>query len=345
MESGVRRLHGGAERHRRPRAPFIHILMPLDRPVDEFQLIKRMAARLQGGHPEGVIGIGDDCAALPAPEGVQLLTCDVAVAGRHFTTGKTPLRDVGWRVATANVSDVCACGGLPSHALVSLLVPPGQDPAGLDALYDGLAEAEAAYGFRVIGGNVSGGGALAVDVFMLGHAPRFIARSGARPGDLVAVSGTLGDEEAGRTLLGEDGPPSPADQALIARHLRPRARTDLVPLLQTVASAAIDISDGLAAELNHLAQASGACLAVRGESIPLSSELRAFAEERGAAPLELALGGGEGYQLLFTLPAEKQGALAGRDVAVIGEVREGTGVLLDGAPLAPAGWNHLSQEK
>ena len=153
----------------------------------EFALIARMAARLKGGLPEGVVGIGDDCAALPlSGGGVQLLTCDVMVDGRHFKSGATGMADVGWRVATASVSDICACGGLPGYALVSLVVPPHQTTDSLEALYEGLAEAEADYGFRVIGCNVSGGALLSLDMFMLGETPRFVSAGGARPGRRIA---------------------------------------------------------------------------------------------------------------------------------------------------------------
>jgi thiamine-monophosphate kinase len=307
--------------------------------LGEFELIARLASRLAPPSQAGVVGIGDDCAAIPSAGGVQLLTCDIAVAGRHFLPGRTPMADVGWKVASANVSDVCACGGRPTHALVSLGVPAEPDAEALDALYDGLAEAAGAYGFTVVGGNVSGAGQLLVDLFMLGEAPRFIARSGARPGELLAVSGRLGGAAAGLALFGEPG--TALSDPLVQRHLRPRARTELVELLQAVATAAIDISDGLASELSHLAQRSGVCLAVEGAQVPLHAALGAHARERGQHALEIALHSGEEYELLFTLPAARRAALAGHDVTVIGEVRQGSGVLLDDRPLAPRGWNHL----
>jgi thiamine-monophosphate kinase len=310
--------------------------------LDEFALIERLAERLGGRLPEGVIGIGDDCAAVPRGGGWQLFTCDVAMGGRHFLPGRTPMADVGWRVASANVSDICACGGLPCHALVSLGVPPAQPFEALDALYDGLAEAEAAYGFHVLGGNVSGAPELLVDLFMTGETPRFVSRGGARPGELIAVSGALGGAAAGLEAFREKRA-SLAARALIRRHLRPRARTDLVPLVRAAASAAIDISDGLASELNHLARRSGACLAVESDRIPRHEALPDYAAERGGSPLAWALESGEEYELLFTLPTAERGRLAGMDVTVIGEVRSGRGVLLDERALPPGGWDHLRQ--
>lgn len=311
--------------------------------LDEFELIRRLAARA-GGAPPGVMGIGDDAAAIPCERGWLLLTCDIAVEGRHFLPGRTPMRDVGWKVATANVSDVVACGGRPAHALVSLTLPEWLAEADLDALYDGLAEAAAHYGFGVVGGNVSGAGTLVADVFMTGRAPRFVARGGARPGHRLAVSGTPGDSAAGLELLRRHGPGGgrpPHEAALLARHLRPRARLDLADAVAAGASAAIDISDGLSSEVHHLARASGVRLHLERGALPCSEALRAFAGERGEDPLQRVLTGGEDYELLFTFAPAEAGRFEGRDVTVIGEVGAGEGVSLSGEPLAPGGWDHL----
>lgn len=306
----------------------------------EFALIARLAALLGNPSTPGIIGIGDDCAGIPKGDGFLLMACDIAVEGRHFRRGLAPMEDVGWKVATANVSDVVACGGRPTFALVSLGVPEALPPAELDGLYRGLAAAGRHYGFQVLGGNVSGAQELIVDLFILGESPRFIARGGARPGDLLAVSGTLGDGDAGLALLQAEGA-RVAGHPLVRRHLHPTARLDLVPLLQALATAAIDISDGLASELHHLAQASGVRLDVDAARIPLSQALRDFARERGEEPLTRAVNGGEAYEVLFTLPADAEARLAGTDVSVIGRVSTGAGVFLDGRPLPSGGWDHL----
>lgn len=311
-----------------------------DSSLGEFELIARLAARLPAPRTPGVVGIGDDAAALPHGDGVLLLTCDIAMEGRHFLRGLTPAADVGWKVATGNVSDVVACGGLPGHALISLGVPEDATEAEMDALYDGFAEAALHYGFEVVGGNVTGSQMLMVDCFMTGQAPAFIARGGARAGDLLCVSGTLGDSAAGLAIL-KSGAQTAHERALLGRHLRPTARTDLVPLLRKAATAAIDISDSLASELHHMATAGGVQLLVERERIPVSDELRAFAAAREEDPLEKALHGGEDYQILFSAPPEAGPAGAGTDVTVIGEVRGGSGVLLDGEPLPRGGWDHL----
>ena len=304
----------------------------------EFQLIARLADLLGSPATPGVIGIGDDCAGIPRGDGYLLMACDIAMDGRHFERGRAPMTDVGWKVATANVSDVVACGGLPTFALVSLGVPDGMPQEEMDALYQGLGQAARAYGFQIVGGNVSGARDLLVDVFILGETRRFLPRSGARPGDLVAVSGTLGDSAAGLALLQAQGA---GEHPLIRRHLRPRARTELVPVLEAVAHAAIDISDGLAAEAHHVAGASGVALALDAAAIPLSAELRAFAAGRGQPALDWALNSGEEYQILFTLDPGQRGALAGHDVTVIGTVEAGGGADGPSRLLPAGGWDHL----
>ena len=316
---------------------------PQKPPLGEFELIARLAERLPPTRGAGVVGIGDDAAAIPSGEGLLLMTCDIAVSGRHFLPGLTPMADVGWKVATSNVSDIVACGGLPSVALISLGVPREAAEADFDGLYDGIAEAASHYGFQVLGGNVSGAQEIVVDCFMLGKAPRFIPRGGARPGDKVALSGTVGDSQAGLAVL-KAGAKNETEQQLLRRHLRPRARTDLVELLQKSANAAIDISDSLASELNHLAKASGARLEVEAARIPISRELRAYAKAQGEDPLQAALFGGEEFQVLFTVPPEEAGRLEEAGIALIGEVTAGEGAWLSGEPLPAKGWDHLREQ-
>jgi thiamine-monophosphate kinase len=309
--------------------------------MGEFDLIAKLAARLGRPRIPGAIGIGHDCAALPDRDGFLLLKCDAAVEGRHFVRGLLPPADLGWRLATANVSDVAASGGRPTAALMSLGVPSGFPETELEGIYDGLAEASRTYGFDVLGGNVSGAGELFLDMFMVGRARRFVPRSGAQPGDLVVVSGPLGDSAAGLEVLKRDGPGA-LDHPLVLRHRRPRARLDLVDALQGAARACIDISDGLSSELNHVAKASGVCLSVERQRIPISEDLRRHAAAAGREALDYALAGGEDYELLFTVPrGGALQALGGLGTRIIGEVTAGQGVLLDGQPLAALGWDHL----
>lgn len=309
--------------------------------MGEFELIARLAARLGKPLIPGAIGIGHDCAALPDGNGFLLLKCDAAVENRHFIRGLLPPEDIGWRIATANVSDIAASGGRPTAALVSLGVPAAVPEPELERIYDGLAEAARSYGFDVLGGNVSGASELFIDVFMVGRAKRFLPRSGAEPGDLVVVSGTLGDSAAGLEALKRGGGAA-LEQPLVRRHRRPRARLDLSQTLGRIAHACTDISDGLSSELNHLAEASGMCLSIERDRIPLSEELRRHAADAGRDPVDYALSGGEDYELLFTVPRGALSALGGAGTRILGEVTAGKGVLLDGQPLKATGWDHLS---
>lgn len=311
--------------------------------LGEFELIEKLAKQLGPIKNKDIIGIGDDCAALPHAKGVQLLTCDIAIAGRHFLPGKTPMADVGWRIATANASDVAACGGMPMWALVSLGLPEDHTAREVEALYAGISQATRHYGFSVLGGNTSMAGEWMIDLFMVGEAPRFVSRSAAKPGHLIAVSGHLGGAEAGRHLFDEyqQTPANSDEKALIQRHLRPKARTDLVPVVQRCGGAAIDISDGLAAELGHLADKSMARLEIESALIPIMEGLSAWGRHEEREPLEIALHSGEEYQLLITLPPDAQTHLAGSDFTIIGKVKAGQGVFMDGKPLPPIGWDHL----
>ncbi len=310
----------------------------------EFDLIARLAAQLKTPLKPGVVGIGDDAAAIPQGDGFLLLTCDIAVENRHFVKGVTPMADVGWKSVVTSVSDIAACGGIPEFALISLGVPGGAGESQYEVLYQGISEAAECYGFQVVGGNVTSSGEILVDCFMIGKTPRFVSRRGARPGDLVVVSGTLGDSEAGRSIL-HHGARDEAERDLQQRHLRPKARLDLAELLCERATAAIDISDSLASELHHLAQSSQVRMEVERERVPLSAALKAYADQQGEDPLEYALFGGEDYQLLFTVPPEGDPAEDSGDLTVIGKVLSGEGVYLEGAPLPRRGWDHLRREE
>ena len=313
----------------------------------EFELIAALSRLLPHGPKAGEIGIGDDCAAIPGPGGTWLLTCDSAVEGRHFKLRRTPFADIGWRVAMANVSDVCACGGLPEVALVSLGVPDHVTQANLEELYRGLGQASEAAGFRVLGGNVSGASELVVDVFMLGITQRFVPRGGLQPGHLLGVSNALGGAAAGLALvLGGENPSDDLAEALRQKHLRPRARTDLAPLVAECASACIDISDGLGSELGHMAAASGMRLNVEGARVPIHAGVDAVARKLGQGPLRMALHSGEEYALLVGFAPTHRARMEAAGLHIIGEAVAGTGgagerVWLDGAPLPPAGWDHL----
>ncbi|MFQ5896151.1 MAG: thiamine-phosphate kinase, partial [Nitrospinota bacterium] len=337
--------------------------------VGEFGLIARLHSLLPPcGRPVWV-GPGDDAAAVPGPgERAWILTCDVLVEGQHFRRELTSAYDLGRKALAVNVSDVAAMGGEPRYAIVSLGLPPETETSWVEDLYRGLGDEAALWGAAIVGGNISRSGATRaegqsfVDVFLLGEAPReeLLTRAGARPGDELLVTGTLGDAAAGLFLLHhpEVSPSEEGRETLLSAHRRPRPRVREARAVARsgLASAMIDISDGLASDLRHLCEASGVGAEVREESLPLSPALRAAAERAGLAPLEWALGGGEDYELLLAAPPHAVGALQravreakGVPLTAIGRVREPeSGLSLLGPngrrELSPLGWDHMRRK-
>jgi thiamine-monophosphate kinase len=252
----------------------------------EFAAIDRLRRVLPAPGP-GETWIGDDAAVVRGPGGWWLLlAADAVVAGVHADLSLTGLDDMGWKAVAANVSDIAAMGGRPLHALVTVAGPPDTD---LDLLYQGIAEAARAYRCPVVGGDLASAPVLVITVAVTGTfegAP--LLRSGARPGDVIFVTGRLGLAAAGlRLLKGGKGAPALADRA----HRRPAAQVDAgLAARAGGATAMIDVSDGLAADLAHLAVASAVGLALT--EVPVGE----------GATLQEALTGGEDYVLAFTAP-------------------------------------------
>jgi thiamine-monophosphate kinase len=295
----------------------------------EFAAIEAIRKRLPSPPSDDQVWIGDDAAVLPAQRGgVLLLAVDTVVAGVHADLTLTGLADFGWKAVAASVSDIAAMGGDPGHLLVSVAGPEGTD---LDGLYRGIGEASAAFGCPVVGGDLSNAGDLVVTVTVTGTCPgQPVLRRGARPGDAVWVTGRLGASSAGLRLLLEGGPHS---GPLVAAHGRPQPRLREGRAARLAgASAMIDVSDGLAADLGHIAESSG--VAVELSEIPVAE----------GASIDDALHGGEDFELVFCAPADAD-VLAGfsglRAPIRIGTCVEGRPALwLDGSPLPPSGWEH-----
>ena len=297
--------------------------------------------------PGTVVGIGDDAAVLAAPDGRVVATTDFLLEGRHFRRDWAGPADIGHRAAVRSLADVAAMGAVPTALLVALAAPPGLASSWALDLATGLAaEAERA-GATVAGGDTARFDAVLLAVTGLGdlqgRAP--VTRAGARPGDRVAVAGPLGASAAGLALL-EAGRREPS--ALIAAHLRATPPYDAGPEAADLgATALMDISDGLLADLAHLADASGVAVDVHPATLdpaPLIPAAAALAPGRPGTPdgraLEWMLTGGEDHSLVATFPP---GTPLPPRWLVIGEVRPGRGVLVDGRPHAgPGGWEHFS---
>jgi thiamine-monophosphate kinase len=302
--------------------------------VGEFGLIEMLSRRVPPGRPDVVKGIGDDAAVLRASGETWLLfTTDMLVEGVHFSFSYAAPRQVGKKALVASISDIAAMGGWPAHALVSLGVPPHMPVEVLDGIYAGMQEAAADYGIDIVGGDtVRLPERLAVNVALLGavEAGQALYRSGAKPGDLVFVTGFLGTSAAGLYLCQHPGAAFPEEEAGFLRsfHLEPRARVQAGRILagSGKVTAADDVSDGLAGEMHEICRASGTGCLIRGEAIPLDARVRKLAGLVGEDPLAWALYGGEDFELVFTVPARDapviERALAAANVpcCLVGEI-------------------------
>ena len=319
--------------------------------MGEFELIERYFAAVGGRRADVALGVGDDAALLEVPDGQQLVACtDTLVAGHHFPEG-FDAADIGWRALAVNLSDLAAMGAEPAWATLALTLPEANEDW-LEGFVAGLAALALVHGVALVGGDTTRG-PLTVSLQALGFVPRGAAlrRSGASPGDLLYVTGWPGDAAAGLALLQGRLAGSGADRAALElKFRRPEPRIGFGIRLRRIASACIDVSDGLAADLDRLAAASGVGATVRAAELPLSRALFGLAGEARAR--EFALGGGDDYELLFTVPPAARAALGRASAApgapachCIGEIVPGRGVRVVGEsgdlPL-PRGWDHFS---
>jgi thiamine-monophosphate kinase len=318
--------------------------------MGEFELIERYFAAVGAVRSDVVLGVGDDAAILSVPAGQQLVACtDTLVGGRHFPDG-FDAGDIGWRALAVNLSDLAAMGATPAWALLALTLPALEEDW-IEGFVAGFAALANAHAVALVGGDTTRG-PLCLTVQALGTVPHGTAlrRRGARAGDLVYVTGWPGDAAAGLALLEGRLPGSGANRgALEAKFRRPEPRVAFGARLRGIASACIDVSDGLAADLGRLAAASGVGAVIRAAELPLSRALYALAGESRAR--DFALGGGDDYELAFTVPAAARPALAQLTAGAgapachcIGEIVAGRGVRVVGEhgdlPV-PRGWDHF----
>lgn len=273
------------------------------RDLGEFPFLRRLRERLSAD-PRVILGVGDDCAALSLP-GTTLLTTDALVENVHFRREWTSFVSLGARAFAVNASDIIAMGGEPTFALLSISVPQEDQVEDLDAFFDGFLAAAGERQVALIGGNMSAGPCLAVSVTLLGHAPHgIVTRSGARVGDDVYVTGTLGDAALGLRLF-QEGRDDAVAQAPKARFARPRPRFDVAREItaQGLVTAMLDVSDGLLQDLGHLCEESRVGTRIEASQLPVSGAYRSLL---GSQAWDLALTGGEDYELLFCAPAARR---------------------------------------
>ncbi len=328
--------------------------------LGERGLIARVRRRLGVPGAGVLIGVGDDAALVAWSGGELLLTIDTLLEDVHFRRATATLREVGAKALAVNLSDIGAMGGEPRFALLALALPPSCSVSDVDDLYAGLGEMAARHGVSLIGGDTCASpDRLVLTLALAGRidGPP-LRRNGARPGDAILVTGTLGAAAAGLAALEHGAPAVPADVlATVHRAHRvptPRVQEGRLIRASGAATAMIDLSDGLTTDLGHIAVESGVGAAVRLSVLPVAEETKIVARALGADPRAWALSGGEDYELLFTATAEHAAALAARLAAetgtpatVIGEIRrivDGVQFLDDaGNPVAVSpGFDHFA---
>lgn len=308
--------------------------------ADEDALVARLAELVDVPSPDVLQGIGDD-AALLAPD--LAWTVDTQVEGVHFDRATSSPADVGWKALAVGLSDLAAAGATPVAALVSVILGPGDD-AELEAIYAGLGACARTYGCPIAGGDVARGHGLALSVSVAGRTNRQPGRGGARPGDLIAVTGALGASAAGLAVLRDSTLGAlPGAEDCVARHRRPHPRLDEGARLAPHVRAMMDVSDGLATDLRRIARRSAVALVVDLDALPVHGDVRGIASALGVEPGVLAATGGEDYELAVVLDDDAVRG-CGVPLAVIGRVEAGPAAVRfegRGADAALRGWDHL----
>ncbi|HEY8682878.1 MAG TPA: thiamine-phosphate kinase [Rhodanobacter sp.] len=321
----------------------------------EFDLIELIRRHTAQPRDDVRIDIGDDAAVLAIPAGQELaVAIDTLVDGVHFPLG-TAAADIGWKALAVNLSDLAAMGASPAWALLALTLPSA-DATFVEGFAEGFAKLAQPHRLALVGGDTTRG-PLCISVAVHGFVPpgQALTRAAARAGDAVLVTGTLGDAAAGLHALQhpsrDDDSRADLRDFLIERLHRPTPRLAAGAALRGQASACIDVSDGLLADLGHICRASGVGAEIDAALLPRSSALMAWYDE--ASALQFALSGGDDYELCFTVPAQRladvQSDLAriGCGATRIGRIVEGSGVRVrtaDGASLGSErqGWEHFA---
>jgi len=279
--------------------------------LSEKELIQTLRQEFHSEHENIVLGIGDDAAVVKSGEKFQVLTKDLLIENTHFLASQHPPDLLARKSLSVNLSDVAAMGCRPRFALVGLGIPPGTETDWLEGFMSGLKTAAGEFDVSLIGGDVTRAERISISVTLLGEGARYITRSGARAGDLLYVSGFLGDAAWGLELLKNNVPlgESPRTDVCLLAFLDPvpQVALGLALSLAEIPSAMIDVSDGLSIDLRHICEESGVGAEVAVDSLPLSGSLTKLASD----PVKWALHGGEDYQLLFSVSEDKEPLMLG----------------------------------
>lgn len=336
--------------------------------LGEFGLIEHLTSTFKNRQPTTILGIGDDAAIIETGGDEQLVvSTDMLVEGIHFDFAYTPLKHLGYKAVAVNVSDICAMNARPQQITVSIAISNRFSVEALDEIYAGIYAACETYGVDLVGGDTtSSNKGLYISVTAIGRAPksRITRRSGAKVGDLICITGHLGSAYLGLQLLerekqvylaNPDMQPEmkPEHKDLYAAILRPEARTDMVDLFaknNIIPTSMIDISDGLASEINHICKSSGVGAIIEEGNVPIKQEAQVQAIDFGMDPITCALSGGEDYELLFTIdPKDVKKIQFLPGIYISGEIvaaEDGVKLHTTGGnihEITAQGWNHFNR--
>lgn len=333
--------------------------------LGEFGLIRRLTERIVLKNSSTIKGVGDDCAVLDYKDKKVVLTTDMLTEGVHFNLMYTPLRHLGYKAVTVNLSDIYAMNAVPRQITVSMAISSKLSVEALDELYSGIYLACERYGVDLVGGDTTTSlTGLTLSITAVGEADEsdLVYRNGAQNSDLLCVTGDLGGAYMGLQLLERENevfkvnpkmkPQFEGYDYILERQLKPEARKDMLPIFKELGikpTSMIDISDGLSSEILHLCTDSGVGCRLYEEHIPYDNQTKKMAEELNINPLVAALNGGEDYELLFTVPVTDHHKIKNHpDITILGHIcdkSKGTNLITVGTgleiPLEAQGWNPL----
>ena len=277
--------------------------------LGEFGLIHKLSSQINFRASDSILGIGDDCAAYPVKSGkFEVISTDALVEDIHFKLSTIKPETLGRKALSVSLSDIAAMGGTPKRIMVTLGIPKKISVSFLEKLYSGFNEICNHFKVELCGGDtVSSPKCFFINVAVIGEAKRIFSRKGAKPGDLVFVTGTLGDSSLGLKLLAKNKTRGKDHKFLTKKHMDPTPRVKEAEILgrsKIDITSMIDISDGLVQDLHHICESSNVGAQIYEDRLPLSPELIRTCKRSSILPLPLVLNGGEDYELLFTLPAD-----------------------------------------